>query len=140
MKITGVELTPVASRRETGDVSRHVVIRLQTDGGLVGLGEMSDVGDWGVMYDINDIKGAYESLVVGKNPLDWRSITIAAGSRLRMGGAVRAGLEIGLFDLVGKIQNVSVAGVFGGSIRDKMRVCYPIFRNYSSAFAQFCAT
>ncbi|MDP6039545.1 MAG: enolase C-terminal domain-like protein, partial [Candidatus Latescibacteria bacterium] len=136
MKITGIDLTPVASRRETGSISRHVVIRLQTDEGLIGLGEMSDVGDWGVMYDLNDIKGAYESLLVGQNPLNWRPITIAARSRLRMGGAIRAGLEIGLFDLVGKIQNVSVAGVFGGSIRDKMRVCYPIFRNYTREDAE----
>jgi muconate cycloisomerase len=136
MKITRVDLTPVASRRETGSVSRHVIIRLNTDEGLVGLGEMSDVGDWGIMYDLTDIKGAYESLLVGKDPLDWRAITTAARSRLRMGGAIRAGFEIALFDLTGKIKNQSVAGVFGGSLRDRMRVCYPIFRNYSREDAE----
>ncbi len=136
MKITAVDLTPVASRRETGSVSRHVVIRLNTDAGLIGLGEMSDVGDWGVMYDLDDIKGAYESLLVGRDPLNWRPITIAARSRLRMGGAIRAGFEIALFDLIGKIYNQSVAGVFGGALRNKMRVCYPIFRNYSREDAE----
>ena len=136
MKITGVDLIPVASRRETGSVSRHVIIRLRADGGLVGLGEMSDVGDWGVMYDLADIKRAYESLLVGKDPLAWRAIAIAARSRLRMGGAILAGFEIGLFDLIGKIQNQSVAGIFGGSLRDKLRVCYPIFRNFSRRDAE----
>ncbi|MDE2831884.1 MAG: hypothetical protein OXN20_17365, partial [Gemmatimonadota bacterium] len=62
MKITSVDLTPVASRRETGNLSRHVIIRMHTDEGLIGLGEMSDVGDWGVMYNLDDVKGAYESL------------------------------------------------------------------------------
>ena len=136
MKITGVDLTPVASRRETGSVSRHVIVRLQTDEGLIGLGEMSDVGDWGIMYDLNDVKGAYESLLVGKDPLDWRPITTAARGRLRMGGAIRAGFELALFDLVGKIKDQSVAGLFGGSLRDKYRVCYPIFRNYSREDAE----
>lgn len=136
MKITSVDLTPVASMRETGHLSRHVIIRMHTDEGLIGLGEMSDVGDWGVMYDLNDVKGAYESLLVGKDPLAWRTITIEARSRFRMGGAIRAGFEIGLFDLIGKIQGQSVAGVFGGALRDKWRVCYPIFRNYSREDAE----
>ena len=91
MKITGVDLTPVASRRETGSVARHVIVRLQTDEGLIGLGEMSDVGDWGIMYDLNDVKGAYESLLVGKDPLDWRPITTAARGRLRMGARFARG-------------------------------------------------
>jgi muconate cycloisomerase len=136
MKITQVDLTPVATRRETGSVSRHVIIRVQTDGGLVGLGEMSDVGDWGVMYDLTDIKAVYETLLVGKDPQDWGPVTGAARARLRMGGALRAGFELALFDLVGKIKNQSVAEVFGGSLRDKLRVCYPIFRNYSREDAE----
>ena len=132
MKITGIDLTPVFSRRETGHVSRHVIVRLTTDEGLIGLGEMSDVEDWGLMYDLADVKGAFESLLVGKDPLDWKSITVEARSRfLRMGGAIQAGFEIALFDLIGKFRDQSVAGIFGGPLKDRLRVCYPIFRNYS---------
>ena len=137
MKITSVDLTPVATRRETGEVSRHVVVQFNTDEGLVGLGEMSDVGDvWGVMYDLADVKGAYESLLAGKDPLDWRPITRAARGRFAMGRAIRTGFEIALFDLIGKIQGRSVAGVFGGALMDKMRVCYPIFPNHSREDAE----
>ncbi len=136
MKITSVDLTPVASRRETGELSRHVVVQFNTDEGLVGLGEMSDVHDWGVMYDAADIKAAYESILVGSDPLDHHLITRAARGRLRMGGAIRAGFEIALFDLIGKSQGRSVAGVFGGALENKMRVCYPIFRNYSREDAE----
>ena len=136
MKITSVDLTPVASRRETGHLSRHVIVQFRTDEGLVGVGEMSDVHDWRVMYDVNDIKDAFESIAAGQNPLDWHLITRAARERLRMGGAIRAGFEIALFDLIGKIQGQSVAGVFGGALTDKMRVCYPIFRNYSREDAE----
>ena len=136
MKVTSVDLTPVATYRETGDLSRHVLVQFNTDEGLVGLGEMSDVHDWGVMYDLEDIKGAYESILKDADPLDWHPIVRAAGTRLRMGGAIRAGFEIALFDLIGKIQGRSVAGVFGGALTDKMRVCYPIFRNYSREDAE----
>ena len=136
MKVTSVELTPVASERETGDVSRHVVVQFHTDEGLIGLGEMSDVGDWGLMYELEDVKAVFESLLAGQNPLDWRPITKAAKRRLRMGGAIQAGFEIALFDLIGIIQGRSVAGVFGGQLENKMRVCYPIFRNYSREDAE----
>lgn len=136
MKVTSVDLIPVATGRETGQISRHVVVRFNTDEGIVGLGEMSDVGDWGVMYDLEDVKAAYESVIVGVNPLEWRPITQQARGRLRMGGAMRAGFEIALFDLIGKIQGLSVAGVFGGALQDRMRVCYPIFRNYSREDAE----
>ncbi|HAA76862.1 TPA: muconate cycloisomerase [Candidatus Latescibacteria bacterium] len=136
MKMTSVTLTPVSTRRETGQISQHVIVQLGTDEELVGLGEMSDVHDWGVMYDLEDIKGAYESIVMGQDPLDWNLLTERARGRLRMGGAIRAGLEIAIFDLIGKIQGRSVAGVFGGAFTDKMRVCYPIFRNYSREDAE----
>ncbi len=136
MKITGVGLTPVASRRETGHFSRHVIVRLATDEGLIGLGEMSDVGDWGIMYDLKDIQGAYESLLVGRDPLNWRPLTVEGRERFRMGGAVQAGFELALFDLIGTFKDQSVAGIFGGHLRDKMRVCYPIFRNFTVEMAE----
>ena len=135
MRITGVDLTPVFSRRETGDISRHVIVRLSTDEGLEGLGEMSDVGDWGIMYDLTDMRAAFETLLVGKDPLEWKPITIEAGERL-MGGAMQAGFEIALFDLIGKYRGQTIAGLFGGSLKDRLRVCYPIFRNYSAEDAQ----
>ncbi len=136
MKITGVDLTPVFSRRETGHISRHVIVRLNTDEDPVGLGEMSDVGDWGIMYDLADVQAVFETLLVGKDPLDWRPITVEAAESLRMGGAIQAGLEIALFDLIGKIKSQSIAGLFGGSLKDRLRVCYPIFRNHSAEDAQ----
>ena len=54
MKITSLELIPIYSTREMGRtgpadperaISHHVIVRLHTDTGIVGLGEMSDV-DW----------------------------------------------------------------------------------------------
>lgn len=136
MKIVGVDLTPVASKRETGQFSRHVIIRLSTDEGLIGLGEMSDVMDWRIMYDLQDIKEAYESLLLGKNPLEWKNLTVEGRERFSMGGAIRAGFEIAIFDLVGKFRNQSVADIFGGSLKDKLRVCYPIFRNFTIEMAE----
>ena len=44
MKITGVLLTPVRTTRRTGAISIHIVVQLTTDAGLIGLGEISDLG------------------------------------------------------------------------------------------------
>jgi L-alanine-DL-glutamate epimerase-like enolase superfamily enzyme len=42
MKITGAKFFPVATPRETGLVSLHLLIRIDTDAGISGWGERSD--------------------------------------------------------------------------------------------------
>ena len=43
---------------------------------------------------------------------------------------MREGIEIAVLDLVGKCKGQSIAEVLGGGYRDKIRVCYPIFRMF----------
>ena len=38
MRITGVTLHPVSTRRETGLRNQHVIVRLEADSGIVGIG------------------------------------------------------------------------------------------------------
>ena len=70
MKITSVKLTPVAVKRRTGFVSRHVIVELGSDEGLVGLGEMSDFGHLPLyMPDVRDLEKSLSRLLVGRDPM-----------------------------------------------------------------------
>ncbi|MEA3406825.1 MAG: mandelate racemase/muconate lactonizing enzyme family protein [Chloroflexota bacterium] len=130
MQITDVTLTPVYSRRETGIASPHVIVQLHTDEGLVGLGEMSDLGHGNYRFDLEDLRESILYFLEGEDPLDYGPLTRAARTRFPGGGPLREGIEIAIFDLVGKAKDQSIAEVLGGGYRDRIRVCYPIFRMF----------
>ena len=43
MKITRLQLHPVRVTRETGVANEHVIVSIETDDGVAGWGEMSDL-------------------------------------------------------------------------------------------------
>jgi len=45
-----------------------------------------------------------------------------------MGSVIRSGIDIAVHDLVAKTLGIPVAELLGGRIRDRIEVCYPIFR------------
>ena len=130
MKITDVKVTSVYSRRETGTCSPHVILQLVTDEGLVGLGEMSDLGHANIKFDLRDLKESIAYVLDGKDPLAFGPLTQDVRARFPGGGPLREGIEIAILDLVGKYKGQSIAEILGGGYRDRLRVCYPIFRMF----------
>ncbi len=133
MKITMVQLTPVLTRRETGNTNPHIIVQLHTDEGLVGVGEMSDLGHGKVKFDVRDLTESLEEVLVGQDPLHWRPLCHMIQGRYAGEGPLREGVEIAIFDLVGKVKGQSITELFGGGYRDKVKVCYPIFRMFDMA-------
>ncbi|MFH1084674.1 MAG: enolase C-terminal domain-like protein [Chloroflexota bacterium] len=131
MKITDVTVTPVYSRRETGTYTPHVIVQLATDEGLVGLGEMSDLGHGNLKFDMRDLKDSLAYLLVGQDPLRWRPLCRAAQSRFGGEHVVLEGIEIAILDLVGKAKDQSISEVLGGGYVERIKVCYPIFRMFA---------
>jgi muconate cycloisomerase len=131
MQIHSVELIPVHTRRETGAVSQHVIVRLRTADGPEGLGEMSDIADLRVMPDLEDLRKTVAALLVGA---DSRQIGLLAE---RLAGHfhshIRCAFEVALFDLLGKELGVPVSTLLGGAVRDRFKVCYPIFPQQGAA-------
>lgn len=130
MKITEIKLTPVYSRRETGTCSPHVIVQLLTDEELVGLGEMSDLGHSAVKFDLKDLHDSLGHVLIGQDPLQYGPLTQRVRARFPHGGPLLEGVEIAIFDLVGKAKGQSIADVLGGSYHNRIRVCYPIFRMF----------
>jgi muconate cycloisomerase len=133
MQITDLRLTPVLSRRETGTCSPHAIVQLFTDEGVTGLGEMSDLGHGHYKFDLRDLRESLLALLKGTDPLQWGPLTQKLAQWFPEGGPLREGVEIAIFDLVGKAKGQSIAEVLGGKLRDRIRVCYPIFRMQSMA-------
>jgi L-alanine-DL-glutamate epimerase-like enolase superfamily enzyme len=94
------------------------VIRIDTNQGIYGLGEVRDGGS-------KNYALVLKSKLLGQNPCNvdrlFRRIK-QFGNHSRQGGGV-SGVEMALWDLAGKAYNVPVYQMLGGKFRDKIR-CY----------------
>jgi L-alanine-DL-glutamate epimerase-like enolase superfamily enzyme len=100
-----------------GDGGRKPIIRIDTNQGIYGLGEVRDGGDerYALML---------KSRILGLNPCNVEMlfrILRQFGNHGRQGGGVCA-VEMALWDLCGKAYNVPVWQLLGGRYRDKIRL------------------
>ncbi|WP_026463927.1 mandelate racemase/muconate lactonizing enzyme family protein [Adhaeribacter aquaticus] len=114
LKITDVRYAVVL----TGTAGRCPIIRIDTNQGIYGLGEVRDGGD--ERYAL-----LLKSRILGQNPCNveqiFKSIQQFGGSGPRQSGGV-VSIEMALWDLVGKAYGVPVWQLLGGRYRDKVRL------------------
>jgi len=94
-----------------------VVIRIDTNQGVYGLGEVRDIA--GPQYAL-----VLKSRLLGENPLriDYLFQKIAQfGGNARQAGGVCA-VEMALWDIAGKVYNIPVYQMLGGKWRDTIRI------------------
>ncbi len=127
MKITRIE--PVLVGAPTPGVGllsnrNYIFIRVHTDEGITGLGEATlESHDNAVLGALRDI----ECLVLGEDP---RRIEYLTQKMVRQlfwkGGVIKgsavAGVELALWDILGKSMKQPVYKLLGGACREKMRV------------------
>ncbi len=136
MKIQRIQLFPIASPRQTGIANQHVIVKLETADGAVGWGEMSDLSHVPMyQFDLPELERMLNELLRGKDPRNLVKIEDDLirfypdeGHMYSRSGLVRQGVDLALHDLLGRVDNVPVYELLGGKLRDRMRVCYPIFR------------
>jgi L-alanine-DL-glutamate epimerase-like enolase superfamily enzyme len=96
---------------------RCPIIRLDTNQGIYGLGEVRDGAS--ATYAL-----ILKSRLLGENPCNvdrlFRKIK-QFGGHARQGGGV-SGIEMALWDLAGKVYNVPVYQMLGGKFRERIRV------------------
>src|SRR5271170_5076499 len=113
LKITDLRVATV-----TGAPMTCPVIRIDTNQGVYGLGEVRDGAS--KIYAL-----MLKSRILGENPCDvdkiFRKIKQFGGESRQAGGV--CGIEMALWDLAGKAYNVPVYQMLGGKFRDKIR-CY----------------
>lgn len=123
MKITGTRFFMVETPRETGAISEHVLVRIDTDEGVSGWGELSDLAHQHPMHFPNFelLEEEANRRIQGADP---RNI---AGTMAQLDGILPAAFDIGLHDLLGRILDVPVHALLGGKRRERIPFCYPIF-------------
>jgi muconate cycloisomerase len=136
MKITRVTLYPVRVARETGVSNEHVIVSIEADNGAQGWGEMSDLSHLPMYgFDVRQLERSLCEVLVGINPWDLNLIERKLigfypdeGHMYSRSGLVRQGVELALHDLLGRVDGVPVHRLLGGALRDRLPVCYPVFR------------
>jgi len=111
LKITDMRIAVVASNYD------YPIIRIDTNQGVYGIGEVRDAG-----HKENALQ--FKNFLVGQNPCNVDMIFRAIkqfGNWGREGGGV-SGIEIALWDLVGKVYGVPCYQFLGGKYRDKVRL------------------
>ena len=95
----------------------YPIIRIDTNQGVYGIGEVRDAG-----HKENALQ--FKSMLLGQNPCNVDMIFRAIkqfGNWGREGGGV-SGIEIALWDLVGKVYGVPCYQFLGGKYRDRVRI------------------
>ena len=124
MKITGIK-TNIFSSMHRNAKRIWLIVRIQTDEGLEGIGEASMLSSDPVVVAL--LNEWAENYLIGKDPLSgqvhWTRLyqdNIGRGGRLF--STALSGVDIALWDLRGKILNVPVYQLLGGPYQQKLRV------------------
>jgi muconate cycloisomerase len=136
MRIAGVRLHPVVVTRETGVANEHVIVEIETTGGVTGWGEMSDLSHLPrYQFDLAQLEAALADILVGADP---RALNLIErrmagfypdeGHMYSRSGLVRQGVDLALHDCLARAEGVPVHDLLGGALRDRIAVCYPVFR------------
>jgi len=111
LKITDLRMAVVCSNYD------YPIIRIDTNQDIYGIGEVRDAG-----HKENALQ--FKSMLLGQNPCNVDLIFRAMkhfGNWGREGGGV-SGIEIALWDLVGKVYGVPCYQILGGKYREKIRL------------------
>jgi L-alanine-DL-glutamate epimerase-like enolase superfamily enzyme len=111
LKITDMRVAVVCSNYD------YPILRIDTNQGIYGIGEVRDAG-----HKENALQ--FKSMLLGQNPCHVDMIFRAIkrfGNWGREGGGV-SGIEIALWDLVGKAYGVPCYQLLGGRYRDRVRI------------------
>jgi muconate cycloisomerase len=138
MKIAQVRTIPVRCPRRTayGDVTRtalgpasvsdYTLVFVETDAGIVGLGEVSSVFKRRGALLRHDLEAALIPSLIGEDP--FRIAHLVAKMERVLDGVeeAKAGLEMALWDIVGKALKTPLYNLLGGKVRECVPLSYSI--------------
>ncbi len=113
--------------KRPGPILEYVLVRVETDEGLVGIGEApADIGFFGqtvegIQVAIDDYLGPQ---LVGREPWDIPALMDLID--YRENSSAKSGIDVALHDLVGKARGVSVNALLGGARRNRIPVAIEI--------------
>jgi L-alanine-DL-glutamate epimerase-like enolase superfamily enzyme len=135
VKITRIDAIPICVPLKKGLTAKtahgehvtspYVIVRVQTDRGLVGLGEATISALWSGETQAGTVSAIREyiaPLLVGKDPRDITAARRAMDFIIKQNPFTKAAVEMALWDIAGKAAGVPVYQLLGGKVRDRVRI------------------
>lgn len=139
MKITKIETIPVrvpirAELAITSSLGSHtdspfLLLRVHTDEGLTGLGEVSATPRWSGEDNVSAHRMIHEYLepaLINQNPLDIEAAVKTMNRALAANPFTKSGLEMALWDILGKSCGLPVYRLLGGAVRETVPLKFSI--------------
>lgn len=127
------------SPKRPGPILEYVIVRINTDEGLTGMGEaVADIGFFGqtteaIQVAIEDYLGPQ---LVGKDPFDREYLMQLID--YRENSCAKSGIDLALHDLMGKAMGVPVSALIGGSQKKRIPVAIEIAGGSPDDMANEC--
>ena len=131
MQITQIESIPVRvpinqarairGGRGVHNVSPFVLVRIHTDEGLIGLGEVSCTPNWSgedQVTAVHVIETYLAPQLIGADPTQVERLSAKMARVLAGNIFTKAGIEMALWDILGKVAGLPLYRLFGGAVRD----------------------
>lgn len=139
MKIIAVETIPVlipvvpklAIRASGGyhTASPFLIVKVHTDEGITGLGEVSCTPIWSGEDHFTAarfIDALLAPALVGQDPTEIQRLTLRMHRALAGNPFTKSGIEMALWDILGKVAGLPVYKLLGGSVRDSVPTKFSI--------------
>ena len=107
----------------THTYTENAVVEITTDGGISGFGEAASVWDRKGRGEAELINDALAEVVVDTSPFHINDTVARMNQRLPRAWPAKAGIEMALFDIVGKVLERPVYDLLGGCVRDRLLLC-----------------
>ncbi len=154
MKIVDVRVHPVAVSRAYGtltsggqegrqnpdaqpvELSYFYVLEVETDDGIVGLGEVSDFAlgsrlPDGSPLELENLTAKLRALLVGRDPAGMERLSL----EVDFGGLVNCAIDTACYDILGKAYGASATDLAGGRLRESVWVSWVAYIRAPEAMA-----
>src|SRR5579884_253317 len=131
MKIARIETIPVRipinprrairGGRGAHTVSPFLLVKIHTDEGITGLGEVSCTPGWSGEDQVTAahiIETCLAPVLIGQNPTEIERLTAALGRAVANNPFTKSAIEMALWDIQGKALGVPVYRLLGGPVRE----------------------
>ena len=137
MKITSISIYDVAltshvtynmSDGKTCDTVSSIVLKVETEGGLTGWGEVCPIPHYLPAY-ANGVRPAVEemaSVLIGANALDGEALMLKLDAHLQGHVYAKSAISIALYDLLGKAAGMPLYQLLGGMVQSSMPLYHSI--------------
>jgi len=101
-------------------VSDFGIVRIRTSDGIEGLGEISMNNGRDGAIQCDDVNRLLGPALVGQSPLGVRRHIVAMDRVMDGSEPAKAGVEMALWDIAGKVRGLPVYELFGGKVHDRV--------------------